>query len=322
MDRITAARVFVAIADRGSMVAASEALGMSRTMVTRYLAEMEQWAGARLLHRTTRRLSLSDAGEATLARCRQMLELAGAMPVASSESEDSPQGLLRITCSQSLAQATLADAVTAYLQRYPRAAVDLQMDNRAVNLVEQRIDLAIRISNALEPNLIARQLASCASVVCASPAYLAVHGAPKRIEDLALHHCLTYTYFGKSLWQFSHQEQVLTVPVSGRLSANESLVLLQATLAGAGVSMQPRYSAAPHLASGALVELLPAWQPQELGIHGVYTSRQHMSPLLRTMLDHLAGWFARDAGWLAAAGTGTPVRRRRLRHGDANDTIA
>lgn len=136
MDRITAAQVVVAIVDRGSMVAASEALGMSRTMVTRYLAEMEEWAGARLLHRTTRRLSLSDAGEATLLRCRQILELAGAMTMASSESEDSPHGLLRITCSQSLA---LADAVTAYLQRYPRAAVDLQIDNRAVNLVEQRM---------------------------------------------------------------------------------------------------------------------------------------------------------------------------------------
>eukprot|EP01133_Synstelium_polycarpum_P008137 gene8137-9551_t len=141
MDRITAAQVFVAIAERGSMVAASEALDMSRAMVTRYLAEMEQWAGARLLHRTTRRLSLTDAGDATLARCRQMLEVAGAMAVAAPEGADTPQGLLRITCSQSLAQTALAGAVTAYLQRYPRAAVDLQMENRAVNLVEQRIDL-------------------------------------------------------------------------------------------------------------------------------------------------------------------------------------
>lgn len=321
MDRITAAQVFVAIADRGSMVAASEALGMSRTMVTRYLAEMEQWAGARLLHRTTRRLSLSDAGEATLARCRQMLELAGAMPVVSNESEDSPQGLLRITCSQSLAQAALADAVTAYLQRYPRAAVDLQIDNRAVNLVEQRIDLAIRITNALEPNLIARQLGSCDSVVCAAPAYLAAHGTPKRIEDLALHHCLTYTYFGKSLWQFTQQEQVLTVPVSGRLSANESLVLLQAAVAGAGIAMQPRFSCAPLIASGQLVELLPAWRPQQMGIHGVYTSRQHMSPLLRTMLDFLVHWFAHDANWLAAAGAALPSGRRR-RSGATGATIA
>lgn len=324
MDRITAAQVFVAIAERGSMVAASEALDMSRAMVTRYLAEMEEWAGARLLHRTTRRLSLTDAGDATLARCRQMLEVAGAMAVASAEGVDTPQGLLRITCSQSLAQTALAGAVTAYLQRYPRAAVDLQMENRAVNLVEQRIDLAIRITNALEPNLIARQLASCASVVCAAPTYLAAHGTPRRIEDLALHNCLTYTYFGKSLWQFTHQGEVLTVPVSGRLSANESLVLLVATVAGAGIAMQPRYSVAPLIASGQLVELLPAYVPQDMGIYGIYTSRQHMSPLLRTMLDFLLEWFARDARWLAAIAApvapGRPVGRKR--RGDADREVS
>jgi len=315
MDRITAAQEFVAIAERGSMVAASEALDMSRAMVTRYLAEMEQWAGARLLHRTTRRLSLTDAGDATLARCRQMLEVADAMAVAAPEGADTPQGLLRITCSQSLAQTALAGAVTAYLQRYPRAAVDLQMENRAVNLVEQRIDLAIRITNALEPNLIARQLASCASVVCAAPSYLAAHGTPRRVEDLALHNCLTYSYFGKSLWQFTHQGEVLTVPVSGRLSANESLVLLVATVAGAGIAMQPRYSAAPLIASGQLVELLPAYAPQDMGIYGIYTSRQHMSPLLRTMLDFLVEWFARDPLWLAAIAapqlSGRPLARQR-----------
>jgi DNA-binding transcriptional LysR family regulator len=172
MDRITAAQVFVNIAERGSMIAAAEALDMSRAMVTRYLAEMEEWAGARLLHRSTRRLSLTDAGDVTLARCRAMLELAGAMQVAA-EDAATPHGLLRITCSQSLAQAELASAVTAFLKRYPRTAVDLQMSNRAVNLVEQRIDLALRITNALEPNLIARQLGVCDSVVCAAPSYLA-----------------------------------------------------------------------------------------------------------------------------------------------------
>jgi len=309
MDRITAAQVFVAIAERGSMVAASEALDMSRAMVTRYLAEMEQWAGARLLHRTTRRLSLTDAGDATLARCRQMLEVAGAMAVSSLDGADTPHGLLRITCSQSLAQTALASAVATYLQRYPRAAVDLQMENRAVNLVEQRIDLAIRITNALEPNLIARQLASCDSVVVAAPAYLAAHGTPRRVEDLAMHNCLTYTYFGKSLWQFTHQGEALTVPVSGRLSANESLVLLVATVEGAGISLQPRFSAAPLIASGQLVELLPAWRPQSMGIYGIYTSRQHMSPLLRTMLDFLVEWFERDSRWLELTGGITlPIR--------------
>ena len=302
MDRITAAQVFVEIAERGSMVAAATALDMSRAMVTRYLAQMEQWAGARLLHRSTRRLSLTDAGDETLLRCRQMLELAAAMAVQSDGGADSPQGMLRIACSQTLAQTALAPAAAQYLRRYPRAAIDLQIENRAVNLVEQRIDLALRITNALEPNLIARQLGHCASVVCAAPSYLAARGIPRRAEDLAAHNCLTYTYFGKSLWQFSRDGAALSVPVSGNLSANESLVLMVATVEGAGISMQPLFSVAPLIASGQLVALLPDYQPQEMGIYGIYTSRQHMPPVLRTMLDFLVEWFAGDAGWLAATG--------------------
>ncbi|WGG51985.1 LysR family transcriptional regulator [Rugamonas sp. DEMB1] len=305
MDRITSAQVFVAIAERGSMIAAAEVLDMSRAMVTRYLAQMEDWAGARLLHRSTRRLSLTDAGERTLARCRAMLELADAIEVGPSDEADTPRGLLRITCSQSLAQAALAGAVSEYLRRYPHTSVDLQVNNRAVNLVEQRIDLALRITNALEPNLIARQLGNCASVVCAAPAYLAARGTPLRAEDLAGHNCLTYTYFGKSLWQFSYRGETLSVPVSGNLSANEDLVLLAATVEGAGVSLQPLYSAAPLIAAGKLVALLPEHLPQQMGIHGIYTSRQHMPPALRAMLDHLLAWFAGHPSWLAhGAGRG------------------
>ncbi|MYM94251.1 LysR family transcriptional regulator [Duganella vulcania] len=300
MDRITAAQVFVSIAERGSMIAAAEALDMSRAMVTRYLAEMEEWAGARLLHRSTRRLSLTDAGDVTLARCRRMLELAEAMEVASGADADTPQGLLRITSSQSLAQAALAIAVTAFLRRYPRTAVDLQMNNRAVNLVEQRIDLALRITNALEPNLIARQLGQCDSVVCAAPSYLAERGTPLLAEDLARHNCLTYTYFGKSLWQFTDRDgEAVSVPVSGNLSANEDLILLKAAEEGAGVALQPLYSAAPLIADGRLVALLPDFVPQQMGIYGIYTSRQHMSPALRAMLDFLLDWFAGDPAWLA-----------------------
>jgi DNA-binding transcriptional LysR family regulator len=297
VDRIVAAQVFVNIAERGSMVAAAEALDMSRAMVTRYLAEMESWAGARLLHRTTRRLSLTAAGETTLARCREMLQIAGDMPVAVQAGDQPPQGTLRIACSQSLAQAALAAAVAEYLQRYPDTAVDLQIGNQTVNLVEERIDLAIRITNQLDPNLIARPLAACESVVCASPGYLAARGTPRRAEDLGLHNCLTYAFFGKSLWQFEHEGESVAVPVSGNLSANDSLVLLHAAVEGAGITMQPLYSAAPRVDSGELVALLPRYRPQQMGVHGVYTSRQHMSAALRAMLDFLVEWFEREAVW-------------------------
>ncbi|QNK33457.1 LysR family transcriptional regulator [Serratia sp. JUb9] len=299
MDRITAAEVFVAIVESGSMIAAAEALDMSRAMVTRYLAQMEQWAGARLLHRTTRKLSLTDAGERTLERCRQMLAVAGEIDLVEAEANVELRGLLRITCSQSLGQTTLAAAVTHYLRRYPQVAVDLQMNNRAVNLVEERIDLALRITNELDPNLIARPLSRCASVVCATPDYLAAHGTPRQPQDLALHNCLTYSYFGKSLWHFEHQGVKSAVAVSGNLSANESVVLLAATLKGAGISLQPYYSAAPLLASGELVELMPEYQPQSMGIYGIYTSRRQLPATLRTMLDFLVEWFASDEKWLA-----------------------
>ncbi len=297
MNRLTAAEVFMTIAARGSLTGAGEVLDMSRPMVTRYLAEMESWAGARLVHRTTRRLSLTPAGEETLARCERMLEVAAEMAVPPDASADSPRGLLRIASSQSLAQEMLASAVADFLRRHPLAAVDLQIASRAVNLVEDRIDLAIRITNDIDPNLIARRLGQCDSVIVASPAWLAANGTPRRAEDLGQHNCLTYSYFGKSLWEFDRQGEHISVPVHGNLSANETQVLLAAAVEGAGIAMQPMYAAAPLIAQGRLVALLPRDVPQSLGVHGIYASRRQMSPLLRSMLDFLVERFADEAHW-------------------------
>ena len=293
MDRIKAAEVFVAIVERGSLSGAAEGLDMSRAMVTRYLAQMEDWSGSRLLHRTTRRIGLTPAGETTLARCRQIVEIAAQMMVADGSEADTPRGLLRIACAQSLAQEVLSAAVTAYLRRYPQTAVDLVVDNRTINLVEERIDLAVRITNDLDPNLIARPLGKCESVVVAAPSYLAAHGVPRRVEDLAVHNCLTYSYFGKSLWKFTDAKTGAPsdVPVSGNLSANESMALLAAAREGAGVVLQPVFAAAPLIATGQLVRLLPEHVPQALGIHGVYSSRRQMPAALRAMLDFLVDWF-------------------------------
>lgn len=137
VDRIIAARVFIAINDRGSLIAAAEALDMSRAMVTRYLAQMESWAGARLLHRTTRKLGLTAPGQVTLLRCQQLIELADAVPLAADTQIEEPRGMLRIACSQSLALAVLAPAVTAYLRRYPGTSADLLIGNEAVDLVSE-----------------------------------------------------------------------------------------------------------------------------------------------------------------------------------------
>lgn len=297
MDRLTAARVFVEVLERGSQTAAAEALDMSRAMVSRYLAELETWADVRLLHRSTRRLSLTAAGEQMLPQCRKMLALAERMQAMGQTADDAPRGTLRITCSQSFAQAWLVHALQAFTERYPQVSIDLLVGSEAVNLVEARIDLALRITNQLDPNLIARRLAVCRSVVCASPDYLARHGTPQRPEDLARHNCLAYAYFGRSLWEFKHRGEASAVSVSGSLSANESMVLLEATLAGAGISLQPLYSAAAPLREGRLVRLLADYRPPELGIHALYGTRRQMLPAMRLLLDFIAERLASEAHW-------------------------
>ncbi|MFB2830382.1 LysR family transcriptional regulator [Aeromonas jandaei] len=297
MDRLTALRVFVSVVEQGSLSGAGEKLDMSRAMVSRYLAELESWMGARLLHRTTRRLSLTGPGEEALNRARAMLALGEEMEQIAVKGDDAPKGQLRITSSYSLSEALLVGAANDYLAQYPGTAIDILLLDRTVNLVEERIDLAVRITNDLDPNLVARRLGTCHSVVCVSPAYLANHPAPQKVQDLALHNCLTYTYFGKSLWEFNGPDGPESVPVSGNLSANISNLLLEATLGGAGISLQPRYSAQPYLERGELVPLLTQWQPKRLGVYGVYATRKQMSPLLRSFLDFLLARMAADPLW-------------------------
>lgn len=289
-------RVFVEVVEKGSLTAAADALDLSRAVVTRHLADLEEWLGARLLHRTTRRLSLTDAGSATLAHCRRVLgevdELRGGLAERSGE----PQGTVRVTTTPSFGP-YLAPMIAEYVQRYPAAHVDLLLLDRTVNLVEERIDLAIRISNDLDPALVARRLAVCRSVICASPDYLARRGVPQTIDDLARHNCLTYAHFGKSEWRFLHAGREVAVPVAGNISANEVKVLAEAALAGAGIVMQPTYMVAPYLRSGALVALLTDWRVPEKGIYGVYSSRRFLPPILRTLIDFLAERFGDEPEW-------------------------
>ena len=292
-----AMEVFVSVVDGGSQAAAAQRLQLSRPAVSRALAELEAGAGARLLHRTTRRLSLTPAGADTLPRCRQLLALASDLRAAVAMPDDAPRGLLRVTVSSSFAQAQVVRVVADYVERYPHVAVDLVVLDRAVNLVDERIDLALRISQELDPNLVARRLTACRSVVCASPAYLSRHAAPQRLQDLSQHNCLTHAYYGKSLWHFELDGEPASVAVSGNLSANESTSLMQAALYGAGVALLPTYLAGPRLHSGELVRLLPQARPRELSIFAVYATRKHMTVALRTMLDFLAQAFAPEPPW-------------------------
>ena len=297
MDRLQAIRVFVTVVDLGSQSAAADHLDLSRPVVSRYLAELEDWVGARLMHRTTRKLNLTAAGSEILPRCRQMLDLSTDMQAAVSEPDEVPRGLLRISVSTSFGQAQLADAMAAYVKRYPGVSIDMQMLDRTVNLVDERIDLAIRTSNDLDPNLIARRLTVCRSVICASPAYLLEHPTPLRVEDLSQHNCLTHSYFGKSLWHFEEDGEQVSVPVQGNISANEASTLLRAAMAGAGVAMLPSYQAGVHIQSGDLIRLLPHAEPRQMNIYAVYASRKHMPAALRSMLDFLVLRFPEEPEW-------------------------
>jgi len=312
MDRITAMQVFIEVADRASVTQAADALDMSRAMASRYLERAEQWLGVRLLHRTTRRVSLTDAGEEALQRCRQMLELSRDLQNVAGTRHEAPTGKLRITTSTSFADAYLAHVVAGFLSRYPQTQVDLIATERTVNLVEERIDLAVRIGNVMDESLIARRLGACRSVVCASPTYLEANGYPNAPDDLRNHRCITHAYVGRAEFRLQRGRQTLRIPIKGQLQSNEAAITRRAALAGAGIAMLPTYLISRDLASGELIRLLPDCEPEPLAIQAVYLSRQHQPQLLRMMVDFLADRMRGDvAPWdekIASANLNT--RRR------------
>ena len=291
MDRLTSARVFVEVADRGSLTKAADQLDMSPAMVSRYLAVAENWLGARLLHRTTRRVSLTDAGQEAIAVCRTLLELAEDMRHRASDRSREPEGTLRVATSASFAEAQLADAIVDFQQLHSRLRVELLVVDRAVDLVEDRIDLAVRISNTLDPSLVSRTLTQCRSVLCATPAYLAKHGCPATLRELKEHACVGHAFGSGTTYLLTRAGQKVAVPVSGTLFTNETSILRRAVLAGAGIGMLPTYFVAEQLRSGELVQLLPDHEPEALGIHAVYLSRRHQPLALRLLVDFLAARF-------------------------------
>jgi len=292
MDRVTAMRVFADVAASGSFSASAERLEMSRAMVTRYVAEMEQWLGARLLQRTTRSVTLTDAGEQALRRCQQLLALVAEVEDEVATADGSLRGQLRLTSSMSFGHAHLAAALAEFLAQHPQLKIDLNVGDATLNLVEARIDLAIRISSEPDPALIARPLAVCDSVLVASPGYLAAAGTPQTPAELAGHRCLGHSNVGRSSWRFQRGEQRDTVNVATHFTANDATVLLHAALADGGISLQPTYLANPWLQRGELLAVLPAWQPPPMTIYALYPSRRHLSPAVRALLDFLVARFA------------------------------
>ena len=297
MDKLEAMNVFVTIVERGSLSAAAEHLDLSRTKVTRYLGELESWMGTRLLHRTTRRLSLTSAGKETLEVARELLALEASLAGIRNQNREDLKGQLRITASYSIVDSFLMDAINRFITKWPEVSIDVISTDQTVNLVESRIDLAIRITNELTPNIVAKQLGECRSVICASPQYLQKKGTPANAQDLAHHNCLSFSYFGRTAWTFHGPNGSESVPIKGNISANTSEVLLSATLKGNGISMLPFPSVEALVRQGQLVQLLPEWKPKILGVHAIYGTRKQVTPLLRAFIDHLSSEMEQSKSW-------------------------
>lgn len=298
MDRLTAVRVFVEVVDRGSLTQAAEALDMSAAMVSRYLAAVETWFDARLLHRTTRKISLTDAGLAALPSCRQLLDIAEDVQHIAVARSREPAGVLRVTTSSSFADAQLTLALVDFQRLYEQVEIVLSVSDKATDLVAERVDLAVRITNSLDPAMIARPLARCRSVLCASPEYLARHGEPRHLDDLQSQRCIAHAMGIGRQYRFSHAGQMIEAPVRWCFHTNETAVLRRAVLSGAGIGMLPTYCVGEDIRQGHLVRLLQDYEPQELGIYAIYLSRQHQPLALRLLVDFLVQRFAGEvAPW-------------------------
>lgn len=293
MDRVIAAKVFVDLACSGSFTRTADRLDMSRPMVSRYIEEMESWLQTRLFHRTTRKISLTTAGERYVSEVEDWLDQAERLEQAGREREE-PMGNLRLATSMSFGFSQLVPALKGFLQRYPKVNVDLELQDTVTDLTSQRIDLAIRFAANPDPALIGKPIGVCKSVLVAAPEYLQRCGSPQTPQALVDHDCLGYRNFGRHVWHLSCEDEVQSVDIRCRLNANEVTALMNAAVQGMGIAMQPTYLVEDYLKSGKLVVVLPHWQPDELKIYALYVSRKHQSLAVRALIDYLEAYFQKQ----------------------------
>ena len=301
MDKFQEMTSFVAVVDAGSFVGAADAIGMSKAAVSRHVAELEQRLGARLLHRTTRRLSLTDDGQLFYARAKEMLAAVDEAESEISSRSGEPSGRLRINAPLSFGVLHLAPLWPRFAQLYPKVSLDIELSDRVVDLVEEGYDLAIRITNLPNSQLVSRQLATTRMIACASPQYLAQHSTPAHPDELAQHEVISYSYFAaRDEWTFTApHETPVVVHTHARIHANNGDTCRAAALEHQGIILQPDFIVADDLRRGALVELLPTWRTMTLGIHAVYPSRNHLPIKTRRLVDFLVEAFAVPA-WKAS----------------------
>ena len=292
LDRVTGMQVFARVAALGSFSAAGRALGLSQTGVTKHVAALEARLGTRLLHRTTRRLTLTETGRSYLEACERILaEIAEAEALVGAEGVEA-HGTLRLNVPLSFGVREIAPALAAFSAAHPALTIELGLNDRRVDLIEEGWDLAVRIGSLADSGLIARRLASSRLVVCAAPAYLDRHGTPRRPEELKGHNCLGYTLSDASGWRFGDQ----AYPVSGTLRAPNGAALVAAAVAGLGLVYQPTFLVAEARRAGTLVALDLGAPCPTLPIHALMPPGRRPAKT-RAFVDYLAERFAGEPAW-------------------------
>jgi DNA-binding transcriptional LysR family regulator len=307
LDRWGELELFVQVAEAGSLSRAAEALGLSNAAASRHLSALEARLGARLVERNTRRLYLTDTGQAFFTRAKAILADLKDAEGAVNATALNPTGVLRITASLSFAMHHVAPLLRSYTERYPNVRVHVEAANRYLDIIDNNIDVAIR-NREYEPdsNITIRRLAETRRILTASPGYLARHGRPAALDDLARHQLLVYLHANNPYeLRFTRDGVVTTLTVRGLLESNDGQILRAAALDGLGILIQPTYIVHDDLVAGRLVAVLDDWDLPHLTINLAYPSRKHLSAKVRTFIDFMAEHFARqdyERKWTARYG--------------------
>jgi DNA-binding transcriptional LysR family regulator len=289
MDRLQAMHVFVRVAELGSFSAVAQQLGVARSVVTRQIAALEEHLGIKLMVRSTRRLTLTSAGAAYLEKCRVILNLVEAAETGVAEERLTPRGTIRVSLPLSFGLKRVAPLLLDFARRYPEVRLDMDYTDRRVNLIEEAIDLSVRITGKLGANEIARRLGAIQMRVIASPAYLAEHGTPRHPSELAHHECLSYTLVGaQQSWAFEVSGAPVSFPIRARLHANNGEALTEAAVQGLGIALQPAFIVEDAICSGRVVALLEDFRSPELGIYAILPSNRQVPHRVRVLMDFLA----------------------------------
>ena len=299
MENLTDIAVFVRVVERASFTMAADDLGLSRAVVSKYISRLEKRLGSRLLHRTTRRLSLTEAGAALFEASRGAIERIEEAEAALAQLQSQPRGRLRVSAPMSFGILHLGPAMAEFARAYPAVTLDMRLDDRYVNLVEEGFDVAVRIGALSDSSLVARKFAATRAVVCASPDYLARQGEPETPEDLASHDCLIYSYLSTAnVWRFSAPDgREIPVAVTGSFRINNGIVLAEAAVAGHGILMAPTFYVGPLIRDKRLKQILARYRLPDLPIHAVYPQRSHVPPKVRVFIDFLAQRFGKKPDW-------------------------